>query len=222
MQLAWTVAIYNTTATKAQMVTTLQAPTVILLSFLVFHEERAVIRNPKYLMGSLLCVMGVIGVYMRDNEGTLRFHWDLAFILLLFVSIAWSVYAVWGRHTAKGLHPAAMFTVISCYVSLGFVGTMVGWGHPSRLITAGIAMNGIAFISGVVCIAAAHCAFHYAQVRLGSAYCSSIQLITPFITHIIALILWPDESLRWVQWLGGFMLIAGSFWVIQTQKTLES
>ena len=41
MQLAWTVAIYNTTATMAQLVTTLQAPFVILLSFLIFHDERS-------------------------------------------------------------------------------------------------------------------------------------------------------------------------------------
>jgi drug/metabolite transporter (DMT)-like permease len=214
MQLAWTVAIYNTTATMAQLVTTMQAPLVILLSFLIFHDERTVIRSPRYIIGTVLCIIGVIGVFMRNDGESVRIYIDLALLLLIFVSIAWAVYAVWGRHTAKGLHPVAMFTVISVYVSTGFVFTMFLFGNPETLWTAGARMNGIAFISGVVCIAAAHCGFHYAQVRLGSAFCTSIQLITPFITHVLALMFWPDEKLLLVQWAGGLLLILGSFLVV--------
>ena len=218
MQLAWTIAIYNTTATMAQLVTTLQAPLVILLSFIVFHEERSVIRSPGYIVGTLFSIVGVIGVFMRDDGGAIRFRLDFAMMLLLFVSMAWAVYAVWGRHTAKGLHPVAMFTMISLYVSFGFIITMFAFGQPLTLLTAGMRMNGIAFISGVVCIAAAHCAFHHAQVRLGSAYCTTIQLATPFITHMLALMFWPDEALIWIQWIGGILLICGGFLVIRTKR----
>ena len=217
MQLAWTVAIYNTTATMAQLVTTLQAPFVILLSFLIFHDERKVIRSPRYLLGTLLCLIGVTGVFMREEGASLRFYIDFALLLLIFVSIAWAVYAVWGRHTARKLHPVAMFTVISVYVSTGFIVTMLLFGDPRTLWTAGMRMNGIAFISGVICIAAAHCGFHYAQVRLGSAFCTSIQLLTPFITHVLALLFWPDEHLLWIQWAGGILLVAGSFLVIRAR-----
>jgi len=221
MQLAWTIAIYNTTATMAQLVTTLQAPLVILLSFAVFREERQVIRSPGYIIGSLLCLIGVTAVFMRDDGESVRFIIDYAMILLLFVSISWSVYAVWGRHTAKGLHPVAMFTVISVYVSIGFIFTMCAFGDPATLWSAGARMNGIAFISGVVCIAAAHCGFHYAQVRLGSAYCTSIQLGTPFITHLLAFALWPDEALLFIQWAGGFMLVGGGCLVVRARRKLS-
>lgn len=221
MQLAWTIAIYNTTATKAQLVTTLQAPMVILLSFIVFREERDVIRSRNYIVGTVLSVIGVIGVFMREDGGVLRFRVDFAMLLLLFVSAAWAVYAVWGRHTAKGLHPVPMFTMISVYVSLGFIVTMFAFGRPVTLWTAGLRMNGIAFVSGVVCIASAHCAFHYAQVRLGSAYCTTIQLATPFITHLLALMIWLDEALIWIQWAGGLMLIGGGFLVIRTKRALN-
>lgn len=217
MQIAWTVAIYNTTATMAQLVTTLQAPLVILLSFAVFHEERKVIRSPGYIIGSLLCFVGVIAVFMRDDGDSVRFYIDFAMLLLMCVSIAWSIYAVWGRHTAKGLHPVAMFTVLSVYVSIGFIFTMCIFGNPETLWTAGIRMNVTAFVSGVVCIASAHCGFHYAQVRLGSSYCSSIQLGSPFITHLLAYTLWPDEALHWIQWTGGVMLVGGGLLVIRTR-----
>ncbi len=222
MQLAWTVAIYHTTATMAQMATTLQAPLVILLSYLVFHEERRVILNPAFLLGTLFCLLGVLGVFMREEGSAVRFRLDLALALLLFVCAAWAVYAVWGRHTAKNLHPVAMFSVVSAYVSLGFVATMFLFGNPATLLTAGLPMNGVAFLSGVICIAGAHCAFHYAQVRLGSAYCTAIQLTTPFITHLLALMLWPDEALIWIQWAGGIMLVCGSFLVIRTRRLLLS
>lgn len=217
MQLAWTVAIYHTTATMAQLVTTLQAPLVILLSFLVFHDERNTIRNPRFILGTLLCIVGVTGVFMRDDGESIRIVIDLALVLLVFVSVAWAVYAVWGRHTAKGLHPVAMFTVISVYVTIGFVFTMLLFGDPRTLLSAGPRMNGIAFISGVVCIALAHCAFHFAQVRLGSAFCTTIQLVSPFITHVLALGFWPDERLLWIQWTGGGILLLGAFLVIQAR-----
>ncbi len=218
MQLAWTIAIYNTTATMAQLVTTLQAPLVILLSFVVFREERDVILSPAYILGALLCYIGVIAVFMRDDGESIRFYVDYAMILLLFVSMAWAVYAVWGRHTAKGLHPVTMFTMISVYVSLGLFMAMCLLGDPSTLWTAGMRMNGIAFTSGIICIAAAHCGFHYAQVRLGSAYCTSLQLITPFITHVLAYTLWPDEALLWIQWAGGAMLVSGGFLVVRARR----
>lgn len=217
MQTAWMVAIYHTTATMAQLVTTLQAPLVILLSFLVFHEERGVIRSPGYIIGSLFCLAGVTAVFMRDDGESVHFYVDFAMLLLMFVSIAWAVYAVWGRHTAKGLHPVAMFTVISVYVSFGSFFVMCAFGNPETLWSAGLHMNGIAFISGVVCIAAAHCGFHYAQVRLGSAYCTSIQLGTPFVTHLLAYSIWPDEALLWIQWAGGAMLIGGGLLVVRAR-----
>ncbi len=218
MQIAWTVAIYNTTATMAQLVTTLQAPTVILFSFIVFHEERDVIRSPFYIVGSLLCFLGVIAVFMRDDGEQVRFYVDFAMILLLFVSVAWAVYAVWGRHTAKGLHPVAMFTMISVYVTIGLFFAMCLFGNPAGLPHVGLRMNSIAFMSGVICIASAHCGFHYAQVRLGSAYCTTLQLLTPFITHVLAYALWPDEALLWIQWAGGAMLVTGAFLVIRAKR----
>ena len=219
MQLAWTVAIYNTTATMAQLTTTLQAPLVILLSFILFHDERSVIRSPLYILGTVMCLVGVVGVFMRDDGERIHIYLDLALLLLIFVSIAWAVYAVWGRHTARGLHPVAMFTVVSVYVSTGFIVTTFLFGDFRTVLAAGARMNGIAFISGVVCIAAAHCAFHYAQVRLGSSFCTSVQLITPFITHVMALALWPDEKLLWIQWAGGILLVFGSLVVVRARWT---
>jgi drug/metabolite transporter (DMT)-like permease len=217
MQFAWTVAIYNTTATKAQLVTTVQAPLVIFLSFLVFREEHAVIRSWRYLLGTALCIVGVMGVFMQRSGAGVSLVVDLALVLLLFVSITWAVYAVWGRHTAKSLHPVALFTVLSLFVTAGFFLSTLLFGNYRCLVEAGTRMNGIAFISGVVCIAAAHCAFHHAQLHLGSAYCTSLQLVSPFITHVIALFFWSDEKLIFVQQLGGLLLILGCLMVIRSR-----
>ena len=217
MQFAWTVAIYNTTATKAQLVTTVQAPLVILLSFLLFREEHAVIRSWRYLLGTAFCIIGVVGVFMQRTSTSVALVVDLALMLLLFVSFTWAVYAVWGRHTAKSLHPVAMFTVLSLFVTAGFFISTLVFGDYRCLLDAGFRMNGIAFISGVICIAAAHCAFHHAQLHLGSAYCTSLQLVSPFITHVIALFFWSDEKLIFVQQLGGLLLIAGCLLVIRSR-----
>ena len=218
MQTAWTLAIYHTTATSAQLIAKLQVPMVILLSYLVFSEERSVIRIYRFLLGTLCCFFGVCGVLMRQSGDTWLPALDLAFALLIFVDISWAFYIVGSRHTCKDLHPVPMFTIVSVMVSIGFLPALFLLGDPHQIPHAGAGVGLIAFISGVVSISISHCTFHYAQVRLGAAFCTTLQLINPLATYLIALPIWPDESMNILQWIGSAILIAGSVLVVDAQR----
>jgi drug/metabolite transporter (DMT)-like permease len=143
---------------------------------------------------------------------------DLSVFLLLFTSVCWSVYAVWGKHVVKDLHPVPMFTAVSLYTTIGFGANMLIFGDPNTIITGGSYMLGIAALSSVLPIAIAHAAYHYAQHKLGAAFCISVQLITPAITNGLALFFWPDESMNAIQWIGAVILTVGSLFVIQAQR----
>ncbi len=218
MQTAWTMAIYHTTATSAQLIAKLQVPMVVLLSYAMFHEERGVIVSFRFLAGGLLSLIGVAGVLMREPGAGLLPAFDYAFALLMFVNVCWAVYIVGSRHTCKDLHPVPMFTVVSVMVTAGFLPVMLLLGDTSALERAGAGVGAVAFLSGMVSISMSHCAFHYAQVRLGAAFCTTLHLVNPFFTYLVALTLWPDEAMNLLQWIGAAVLITGSMLVVDAQR----
>ena len=221
MQTTWTVSLYHTTATTAQLITKTQVLMVILISYIIYHEERAVITSPRYILGTALGLIGVCGVLMDDPGSTLLPSVDLAVVLLLFTSVCWSVYAVWGKHIVKDLHPVPMFTVVAVYTSTIFAANMFLFGDPATIADAGTNMLALAAFSSVLPIAIAHAAYHYAQRQLGSAFCISVMLINPAITNGLALLFWADESMNAIQWAGAVVLTLGSYFVIQAQRNAD-
>jgi drug/metabolite transporter (DMT)-like permease len=218
MQTTWTFALYHTTATTAQLITKTQVLMVIAISYVIYHEERAVITNPRYIAGTLLGFLGVGGVLLEDPSVSLIPRIDLAAWLLLFTSVCWSIYAVWGKHIVKDLHPIPMFTAVATYTSTIFAINMLIFGEPGAIIGAGGSMLGLAAFSSVLPIAVAHAAYHYAQRQLGSAFCISVMLINPAVTNGLALLFWPDESMNWIQWTGAGVLTLGAYFVVQAQR----
>ena len=218
LQTAWTIAIYHTTATAAQLILKVQVPMVILMSFLVFREERFVILSPRFLIGTVLALVGVTGVLMRNPSVRWFPAFDIAFALLMLVNVCWSFYIVGSRHACKDLHPVPMFTVVATMVSIGFLPVMLIKGDTASIVAAGWWVGFIAFLSGMISISIAHSAFHYAQVRLGAAFCTSLQLANPLATYVVALCLWSDEALNALQWTGAVVLVVGSILVVQAQR----
>lgn len=222
MQTTWTISLYHTTATTAQLITKTQVVMIIAMSYFIYHEERSVITSPRYILGTILGFAGVAGVLMDDPAHSMLPQFNLAAVLLLFTSVCWSVYAVWGKHIVKDLHPVPMFTVVAVYTSTLFAVNMFVLGEPGTIVNAGGKMLALAAFSSILPIAIAHCAYHYAQRHLGSAFCISMMLINPAITNGLALLFWADESMNAIQWLGAAVLTLGSFFVIQAQRRAAS
>ena len=209
MMYTWMLGIYNSTATKAQFITKLSIVFVIILSYFIFREERAVITSRTYLFGTLLSLLGVTAL-IADNPGSLVPSLDKATLLLLATSVLWAVYTVLGRHVVINCHPVAMFTVVAVYTSIGLGILCFALGEPGRILEATPRTIMITVISGLVPIGIAHPFFLFAQKHLGSALCSSLLLFNPLITYAIAMFLWSDEHLMLMQWVGAAALLAGT------------
>lgn len=210
-QTFWTMGCYGTRATLAQLITRLSVIFVILFSFFLFREERAVIRSTVYQLGTLLSLVGVAGVLMT-NPASLLPVFDGPAVLLLLTALCWGVYIVWAKHIVSDLHPLPMFTVTAILTTFGFALLTVVVGKPASLIEAGPKITAVAFVSGMFPIALAHPCFHFAQKYLGSAFSSSIVLLTPLGTYLLALI-FLGERLLPSQWGGAGMLILGTLLV---------
>jgi drug/metabolite transporter (DMT)-like permease len=219
LQATWTAGLYLTTATIGQLIVKIQVPMVIVLSFLVFREERAIIRSPWFVLGTLISILGAAGVLLEDVGAAYLPRLDWAVALLLVSALSWSVYAVWGKRTvARRLNAIPMFTVVALYTTLGLGLSSLLLGDPSTILEAPASTTMLAIFSGILPIAVAHSAFHYAQKHLGSAFCGSILLLNPLLTHGLALMLWTDEAMIWIQWVGAAALLGGSAMVIRAGR----
>jgi len=208
----WTAGCYGSTAIAAHLITKLNVVFVIILSFLLFHEERAVIRSLTYLSGTALSIVGVAAVLM-DEPSSLVPALDTASLLLLLTAVLWSVYIVWGKHVVTNIHPIPTFTLLALFTTAayGFGSNLLG--DPVSLTEAGWRATALALFSGVFCIAVGHCCFLFAQKHLGAALCTSLLLLSPFITLLLSLILLPNEQFLPTQMMGGGILIVGTFLV---------
>lgn len=215
MQSLWTMGIYYSTASLGQILVKIQIPIVSVLSFIVFKEERDIIKSWQFILGSLFALIGsILLVYEPSTVHALPRIYFATFCLFLSASL-WGVYSVYGKHTvANELHPVPMFAVISIYTTIGLF--ILGYfiGEPQKLLRASIETYAIAIFSGILPIAIAHSAFHYAQKYLGSAFTNTMLTLTPLTTHGVALILWRDEALNLIQWTGTLILLTGCTMVL--------
>lgn len=216
-QHVWTVGTAGSTATTAQLISKLSIVFVIIFSFFMFSEERGVIRSPLYLAGTFLSFIGVGAVISRDPQAVIPLI-DFPTAMLLLTAVLWAVYTVWAKHIVLRIHPVPMFTVVSIYTTAAFALLAMATEGASTLSSAGTNVFLIGIISGLIPIALAHPAFHYAQRNLGSAFCSSVALFNPLVTYIIALFIFPDEQLILTQWIGAATLLLGTLMVLYTAR----
>jgi drug/metabolite transporter (DMT)-like permease len=216
-QYVWTTGTYATGATMAQLVIKLSVVFVVIFAFILFHEERAVIRNPLYLFGTALSIAGVCAVLVRDPNDLAQLYGPGS-LFLLTAAVCWGVYAVWGKHIVLGIHPIPMFAVVSMFSTIGLGATSLLFEDTSAAWRAGAWTTFVAAISGILAIGGAHACFHYAQRHFGSAFTNSFMLILPLTTYGAARIILPNEALTLMQWMGAGVLLSGTLIIILVEN----
>ncbi len=216
-QYAWTAGTYGATATTAQLILKLSIVFVVIFAYLLFHEERAVIRNPLYLFGTALSLIGVAGVLIRDPQD-LSEAFAPGNALLLYCALSWAVYAVWGKHVVRGIHPLPMFTVVASFTAIGLGVTAMIFEHPASIVHASTRTTILVAVSGILAIGGAHPSFHYAQKHFGSAFTSTFTLILPLTTFLASLVILPGETLSLTQGIGGIVLMSGTLLIVAAEN----
>ena len=208
MQYVWTAGCYGTPATTAQLIVKLSILFVIVFAYLLFHEERSVIRDWRFLGGTAIAMTGLIFVLMKDAQSLIPVL-DTSSLLLLVMSLSWAVYVVWGKHLAWTMHPVPMFGVLSIQTAIGLGLLSFLFGHPAQAMSVSARVWIIAIVSGFISIGLAHPAFQYAQRELGSALCTALNLVNPLFTFLFSLVMLPNERMLPQQWAGAAILLGG-------------
>ncbi len=192
---------------------------VVLISFLLFKDERTLTKSNHFWLGLTLVVIGFIGMVLGDNH-TFGDMTAIGITMIFFCSIFTASYQVSVRRNLRDVDSRTAFGMVSSLTSIGLIGTALGFGHPEQAFQLPSSVLLLVLISSFLGIALSHFLFYFAVKRLGVAICSSTNLTGAFVAALGSYLIF-HETLTQLQWLAGILLIAGSMMLIRSQKDMQ-
>src|SRR5436309_12340652 len=183
-----------------------------LLALAFFPEERFVIRQWQFQVGTLLGLIGAFGViWFQANAESHDRHVALPGLLIAFTAtFCWALYGVLIKRPSARLGSIRSFGIVSFITSALLFALTFAFGKIGTPLHAGSQVNFILIISAVSCITLAH-VFYYVAIReIGVALAQSLQLLCP--AGAMALSAWIyGERLTRAQLWSAAVLLLGAF-----------
>ena len=196
-----------------------------LLALAFFPEERHIVRQWQFQLGTLLGLLGAFGVIWFQSNGqepalsASRMGRHIAWpgLLIAFTAtFCWALYAVLVKRPSAQLGAIRSFGVISFITSaLSFPLTLL-FGRIDAPLHAGAHVNLILIVSAITCITMAHVLYYVAIQEVGVALAQTLQLLCPL--GALALSAWIfHERLTSAQLISAAILLIGAFLAMRTK-----
>lgn len=187
-------------------------------AMLLFHDERRLLAQPRFYGGLLLSVAGFVVLAWSKSVSDVSVT-ATGIVIILLCAMFFGFYGVSVRYLMRDMHPIVGFAVVSQYVSVGTLSAMLVMGEGSNLLempTSGWAMLVASTLLG---IALGHVFLYTAVRQLGAALVSSVQMISPFATAVLGVVL-LDETMTPLQWSAGVVMVLGGTLLLATKRTV--
>src|SRR5213083_3049332 len=194
-----------------------------LLALAFFPEERFVIRQWQFQLGTLLGLAGAFGViWFQANAQSSERHIALpGLFIALTATFCWALYGVLIKRPSAELGPIRSFGLISFITSALLFPLTLAFGKIDTPIHAGVQANLVLIISAVTCITLAHVLYYVAILEIGVALSQSLQLLCPAIA--MALSAWIfHERLTHAQLWSAAVLLLGAFLAMRVKPVATS
>jgi drug/metabolite transporter (DMT)-like permease len=187
-----------------------------LLALAFFPEERRVIRQWQFQMGTGLGLIGAFGVIWFQPG------WETGHIALpgLFIAstatFCWALYGILVKRPSAELGSIRSFGLISLITSALLLPLTFAFGSIGTPVHAGSHVNLILIISAVSCITLAHVLYYVAIREIGVALAQTLQLLCP--AGAMGLSAWIyGERLSHAQIWSAAILLLGAFLAMRTK-----
>ena len=187
-----------------------------VLALIFFPEERWIIRQWRFQFGTLLGLLGAVGVFWFQ-PGTNMGHVPLAGVLIATsATVCWAAYSVLVKRPSAQLGSIRSFGLISLITSaLLFPLTTISGDIATPLRTTAH-VNFILITSALLCISMAHILYYIAIRELGVALSQTLQLVCPAAS--LGLSAWLfGERLTMPQIVSAVVLLFGAFLAMQVE-----
>ncbi len=181
-----------------------------LLALAFFPEERHVIRQWQFQVGTALGLIGAFGV-VWFQPGWKAGHIALPGLFIAFAAtFCWALYGILVKRPSAQLGSIRSFGLISFITSALLLPLTFAFGKINTPLHAGAHVNLILIISAVSCITLAHVLYYVAIREIGVALAQTLQLLCP--AGALGLSAWIyGERLTHAQlWSAGILLL-GAF-----------
>ena len=218
MQSLWAGGFYYVGPAFMVLLTKSSIVWVAGFSFVLFADERALVRSKRFWLGLALSAIGVVGVmyYKEDFAATKTIT---GIIIALACAFTWAIYTVSAKIAFKDTDSRHGFSVISIYTVAGLCVFALLFGSVEECVTMGAWQWACVVISGVTAIALGHVLYYAAIKRIGATIPALVILVQPFIVLAISNIIF-GESLNAIQLLFGVLLLTGSALALWAQQHL--
>ena len=181
-----------------------------LLALTFFPEERWIIRQWRFQVGTLLGLLGAVGVFWFQAR------WETSGVPLRGLLIAftatfcWALYGVLVKRPSAQLGSVRSFGIISLLTSGLLLPLTLFFGKISTPLHVGWEVNIVLIISAVLCITIAHVLYYIAIREIGVALSQTLQLLCPLGALILSAFIF-GERLTSAQLLSAGVLLLGAF-----------
>lgn len=197
-----------------------------ILALIFFPEERAVIRQWQFQLGTVFGLIGAFGViwfqpgaFSATGAGLTAgsAHLPLRGLLIAFTaSFCWASYGILVKRPSARLGSIRSFGIVSLITSCVLLPLCLLFGNIAAPLHAGLPLNGILIISAVLCITMAHVLYYVAIHEIGVALAQTLQLLCPL--GAMALSAWIfHERLTSAQMWSAAVLLFGAFLAMRTK-----
>jgi len=186
-------------------------------AYLLFPNERFVIRSPGYLLGALLVITGTSGSVLLSPQSVNPSH----FTGVGFAILSGCLFACYGlsvRRFADGINSVMAFAAISQLTALVMIVLMLilGQEHGATAFQLSRSQFNWLMISAFIGIALGHVFYYMSIARLGVAVSSGVLQLQPFLVAVASYLLF-GEVLNLAQWISGGLAIGGAMLMLSMQ-----
>jgi drug/metabolite transporter (DMT)-like permease len=181
-----------------------------LLALIVFPEERWIVRQWQFQLGTLLGLFGAVGVFWFQPSWRAG-HVSLGGLAIAFTaSFCWALYGVLVKKPSARLGTIRSFGLIS-FLTAAMLGPLTWiFGTIDTPFHVAAQVNWILIVSAVTCISIAHLLYYVAIREIGVALSQTLQLLCPL--GALALSAWIfHERLSVAQLCCAAILLFGAF-----------
>lgn len=204
---------------------------VAIGAWMLFPQERAIIRTPGYLIGACMLILGMIGVLLLDHSGESAAHSGvrgtssahlLGVVLAVGSGLLFAAYGLSVRKYMDGVHPVLAFATICQYTAAALVILMLTLGDRKGATVFALGAEQIVWllVSALIGIAIGHVFYYISIARLGVAVTAGVLQLQPFLVAVGSMTMFGERLTPW-QWSGGCIAVGGALLMLHVQYQMS-
>lgn len=215
-QTCWASVFYYLSPAFVVLISKTTVVWVVVFSIAFFPDDRPLMKSRKFWAGSVLSVLGVLGVILLKNDmKTAVSAYGLA--LTFGSAFLWALYTILIRINFRETRSNIGFAVVSIYTTVGLVLLAFVFADLSDVPALSGKVWFYLVVSGILGIAMGHVCFYAAVSRIGATIPTVALLSQPFTVLLLSHLVF-GETMNAGQVGFGAVLLVGAALAIFSRK----